>query len=52
MGFSPEAALATRNETLGAKAASGDQTGLRGAIARRTSCAGSCADTRRPVSTS
>jgi alkanesulfonate monooxygenase SsuD/methylene tetrahydromethanopterin reductase-like flavin-dependent oxidoreductase (luciferase family) len=32
MGFSPEAALATRNETLGAKAASGDQTGLRGAI--------------------
>ncbi len=32
MGYSPEAALATRNETLGAKAASGDQTGLRGAI--------------------
>jgi hypothetical protein len=32
MGYSPEAALATRNQTLGAKAASGDQTGLRGAI--------------------
>ncbi len=32
MGYSPEAALATRNQTLGAKAAAGDQTGLRGAI--------------------
>ena len=32
MGYSPEAALATRHETLGAKAAAGDQTGLRGAI--------------------
>jgi alkanesulfonate monooxygenase SsuD/methylene tetrahydromethanopterin reductase-like flavin-dependent oxidoreductase (luciferase family) len=32
MGYSPEAALAARHETLGAKAASGDQTGLRGAI--------------------
>lgn len=32
MGYSPEAALATRNETLGAKIASGDETGLRGAV--------------------
>ncbi len=32
MGYSPEAALAARHETLGAKAAAGDQTGLRGAI--------------------
>jgi alkanesulfonate monooxygenase SsuD/methylene tetrahydromethanopterin reductase-like flavin-dependent oxidoreductase (luciferase family) len=32
MGYSPEAALAARQETLGAKAAAGDQTGLRGAI--------------------
>ncbi len=32
MGYSPEAALAVRHETLGAKAASGDHTGLRGAI--------------------
>ena len=31
-GYSPEAALAARNETLGAKAAAGDQTGLRGAV--------------------
>jgi alkanesulfonate monooxygenase SsuD/methylene tetrahydromethanopterin reductase-like flavin-dependent oxidoreductase (luciferase family) len=32
MGYSPEAALAARHETLGAKAAAGDQTGLRGAV--------------------
>jgi alkanesulfonate monooxygenase SsuD/methylene tetrahydromethanopterin reductase-like flavin-dependent oxidoreductase (luciferase family) len=32
MGYSPEAALAARHQTLGAKAASGDHTGLRGAI--------------------
>jgi hypothetical protein len=32
MGFSPEATLAARQEILGAKAASGDQSGLRGAI--------------------
>jgi alkanesulfonate monooxygenase SsuD/methylene tetrahydromethanopterin reductase-like flavin-dependent oxidoreductase (luciferase family) len=32
MGYSPEAALAVRQETLGAKAAAGDHTGLRGAI--------------------
>jgi len=32
MGYSPEAAIAARSETLGAKAASGDETGLRGAI--------------------
>ncbi len=32
MGYSPEAALARQRETLGAKAASGDQTGLRGAV--------------------
>jgi alkanesulfonate monooxygenase SsuD/methylene tetrahydromethanopterin reductase-like flavin-dependent oxidoreductase (luciferase family) len=32
MGYSPEAALASRDQVLGAKAASGDQTGLRGAI--------------------
>jgi alkanesulfonate monooxygenase SsuD/methylene tetrahydromethanopterin reductase-like flavin-dependent oxidoreductase (luciferase family) len=32
MGYSPEAAIAARSETLGAKAASGDVTGLRGAI--------------------
>jgi alkanesulfonate monooxygenase SsuD/methylene tetrahydromethanopterin reductase-like flavin-dependent oxidoreductase (luciferase family) len=32
MGYSPEAALADRQGTLGAKAAAGDQTGLRGAI--------------------
>ncbi len=31
-GYSPEAALATRHQILGAKAASGDQSGLRGAI--------------------
>ena len=31
-GFSPEAALAAQRETLGAKAAAGDHTGLRGAI--------------------
>jgi alkanesulfonate monooxygenase SsuD/methylene tetrahydromethanopterin reductase-like flavin-dependent oxidoreductase (luciferase family) len=31
-GYSPEAALAAKNETLGAKAAAGDQTGLRGAV--------------------
>jgi alkanesulfonate monooxygenase SsuD/methylene tetrahydromethanopterin reductase-like flavin-dependent oxidoreductase (luciferase family) len=31
-GFSPEAALAAKHETLGAKAAAGDQTGLRGAV--------------------
>jgi len=32
MGYSPEAALATRNETLGAKIAAGDTSGLRGAV--------------------
>lgn len=32
MGYSPEAALAARNETLGAKVANGDISGLRGAI--------------------
>ena len=32
MGYSPEAALAARQEVLGAKAACGDQSGLRGAI--------------------
>jgi alkanesulfonate monooxygenase SsuD/methylene tetrahydromethanopterin reductase-like flavin-dependent oxidoreductase (luciferase family) len=32
MGYSPEAALAARSETLGAKAAAGDETGLRGAV--------------------
>jgi alkanesulfonate monooxygenase SsuD/methylene tetrahydromethanopterin reductase-like flavin-dependent oxidoreductase (luciferase family) len=32
MGYSPEAALAGRQGTLGAKVASGDTTGLRGAI--------------------
>jgi alkanesulfonate monooxygenase SsuD/methylene tetrahydromethanopterin reductase-like flavin-dependent oxidoreductase (luciferase family) len=32
MGYSPEAAVAARHQTLGAKAAAGDQTGLRGAI--------------------
>ncbi len=32
MGYSPEAAIAARTETLGAKAAAGDQTGLRGAV--------------------
>ncbi len=31
-GYSPEAALAEQKETLGAKAAAGDYTGLRGAI--------------------
>jgi alkanesulfonate monooxygenase SsuD/methylene tetrahydromethanopterin reductase-like flavin-dependent oxidoreductase (luciferase family) len=31
-GYSPEAALAARRETLGAKAAAGDHTGLRGAV--------------------
>ena len=32
MGYSPEAALAAQRETLGAKAAAGDHTGLRGAV--------------------
>ncbi len=32
MGYSPEAAVAARQETLGAKAAAGDETGLRGAV--------------------
>jgi alkanesulfonate monooxygenase SsuD/methylene tetrahydromethanopterin reductase-like flavin-dependent oxidoreductase (luciferase family) len=32
MGYSPEAALAERHQMLGAKAAAGDHTGLRGAI--------------------
>jgi alkanesulfonate monooxygenase SsuD/methylene tetrahydromethanopterin reductase-like flavin-dependent oxidoreductase (luciferase family) len=32
MGYSPEAALAGRHQVLGAKAAAGDHTGLRGAI--------------------
>ncbi len=32
MGYSPEAALAVRHQVLGAKAAAGDHTGLRGAI--------------------
>lgn len=31
-GYSPEAALAAQRETLGAKAAAGDHTGLRGAV--------------------
>ena len=31
-GYSPEAALAALNETLGTKAAAGDETGLRGAV--------------------
>ena len=31
-GYSPEAALAARHQTLGATVAAGDQTGLRGAI--------------------
>ena len=32
MGYSPEAAIAAAQEPLGAKAAAGDQTGLRGAV--------------------
>jgi alkanesulfonate monooxygenase SsuD/methylene tetrahydromethanopterin reductase-like flavin-dependent oxidoreductase (luciferase family) len=32
LGYSPEAALAQQNETLGAKIAAGDNTGLRGAV--------------------
>jgi hypothetical protein len=32
MGYSPEAALGAEREVLGAKAAAGDRTGLRGAI--------------------
>jgi hypothetical protein len=32
MGYSPEAAIAQQAETLGAKAAAGDTTGLRGAV--------------------
>src|SRR3984957_8000978 len=32
MGYSPEAAIAQRTRTLGAKAAAGDATGLRGAV--------------------
>jgi alkanesulfonate monooxygenase SsuD/methylene tetrahydromethanopterin reductase-like flavin-dependent oxidoreductase (luciferase family) len=32
MGYSPEAAIAERAQTLGAKAAAGDATGLRGAV--------------------
>lgn len=32
MGYSPEAALAERSETLGAKFAGGDTSGLRGAV--------------------
>ncbi len=32
MGYSPEAALAERSETLGAKIAAGDTSGLRGAV--------------------
>lgn len=32
MGYSPEAAVAAQRETLGAKAAAGDETGLRGAV--------------------
>jgi alkanesulfonate monooxygenase SsuD/methylene tetrahydromethanopterin reductase-like flavin-dependent oxidoreductase (luciferase family) len=32
MGYSPEAALASRQQTLGATIASGDETGLRGAV--------------------
>ena len=32
MGYSPEAAIAAQSEVLGAKIASGDHTGLRGAI--------------------
>jgi alkanesulfonate monooxygenase SsuD/methylene tetrahydromethanopterin reductase-like flavin-dependent oxidoreductase (luciferase family) len=32
MGYSPEAAIAAKSETLGAKAAAGETTGLRGAV--------------------
>jgi alkanesulfonate monooxygenase SsuD/methylene tetrahydromethanopterin reductase-like flavin-dependent oxidoreductase (luciferase family) len=32
LGYSPEAAIAARQETLGAKAAAGDESGLRGAV--------------------
>jgi alkanesulfonate monooxygenase SsuD/methylene tetrahydromethanopterin reductase-like flavin-dependent oxidoreductase (luciferase family) len=32
MGYSPEAAIAAEQETLGAKAASGDESGLRGCV--------------------
>jgi alkanesulfonate monooxygenase SsuD/methylene tetrahydromethanopterin reductase-like flavin-dependent oxidoreductase (luciferase family) len=32
MGYSPEAAIAQKSQTLGAKAAAGDTTGLRGAV--------------------
>ncbi len=32
MGYSPEAAIAAAQQTLGAKAAAGDETGLRGAV--------------------
>jgi alkanesulfonate monooxygenase SsuD/methylene tetrahydromethanopterin reductase-like flavin-dependent oxidoreductase (luciferase family) len=32
LGYSPEAAVAARSETLGAKAAAGDESGLRGAV--------------------
>jgi len=32
LGYSPEAAVAARQETLGAKVAAGDETGLRGAV--------------------
>jgi alkanesulfonate monooxygenase SsuD/methylene tetrahydromethanopterin reductase-like flavin-dependent oxidoreductase (luciferase family) len=32
MGYSPEAAIASAQQTLGAKAAAGDETGLRGAV--------------------
>ena len=32
MGYSPEAAVAARQQTLGAKAAAGDEAGLRGAV--------------------
>jgi alkanesulfonate monooxygenase SsuD/methylene tetrahydromethanopterin reductase-like flavin-dependent oxidoreductase (luciferase family) len=32
MGYSPEAAIAAKQETLGAKAATGDETGLRGCV--------------------
>ena len=52
MGYSPEAAVAGRRQTLGATVAPGDETGLRGATGPRPSSASSCAGTRRPASTS
>ena len=51
-GFDPDAiAQAVKEERLGAKVAAGDSTGLRGASARPSRCASTCAATRRPAST-